>query len=153
MSMISFVCFSEPFLLKDPPSHFFLPDNPEEPEFADWAETNVTAQLGGSVFLHCPVINSGDRAVSYPSVSILFWHLLIQISTHAPFSSFHPVTWALIILLNLGCLQLCFSSNISLLSKAKLSTDTIHHSVWNALKKSHFTALRAEQAASYIYCQ
>ena len=71
-SVMSLVCFSEPFLLKDPPSHFFLPDNPEEPEFADWAETNVTAQLGGSVFLHCPVINSGDRAVSYPSVSILF---------------------------------------------------------------------------------
>ena len=64
--------FPEPFLLEDPPSHFFLPDNPEEPEFADWAETNVTAQLGGSVFLHCPVINSGDRAVSYPSVSIPF---------------------------------------------------------------------------------
>ena len=64
--------FPEPFLLEDPPSHFFLPENPEEPEFADWAETNVTAQLGGSVFLHCPVINSGDRAVSYPSVSILF---------------------------------------------------------------------------------
>ena len=62
--------FSEPFLLENPPSHFFLPENPEEPEFADWAETNVTAQLGGSVFLHCPVINSGDRAVSYPSVSI-----------------------------------------------------------------------------------
>ena len=59
-------------MFEDPPSHFFLPENPEEPEFADWAETNVTAQLGGSVFLHCPVINSGDRAVSYPSVSILF---------------------------------------------------------------------------------
>ena len=68
----SIVNFSipEPFLLEDPPSHFFLPENPEEPEFADWAETNVTAQLGGSVFLHCPVLNSGDRAVSYPSVSI-----------------------------------------------------------------------------------
>ena len=73
----SYQCFilgdfllSEPFLFEDPPSHFFLPENPEEPEFADWAETNVTAQLGGSVFLHCPVINSGDRAVSYPSVSI-----------------------------------------------------------------------------------
>lgn len=64
--------FSEPFLLEDPPSHFFLPENPEEPEFAEWAETNVTAQLGGSVFLHCPVINSGDRAVSYPSVRITF---------------------------------------------------------------------------------
>lgn len=71
--------FSEPFLLaEDPPSHFFLPENPEEPEFADWAETNVTAQLGGSVFLHCPVINSGDRAVSYPSVSITFDILLIH---------------------------------------------------------------------------
>lgn len=63
---------TEPFLLEDPPSHFFLPENPEEPEFAEWAETNVTAQLGGSVFLHCPVINSGDRAVSYPSVRITF---------------------------------------------------------------------------------
>lgn len=71
--------YKEPFLLKDPPSHFFLPDNPEEPEFADWAETNVTAQLGGSVFLHCPVINSGDRAVSYPSISwirLRDWHIL-----------------------------------------------------------------------------
>lgn len=71
--------YKEPFLFEDPPSHFFLPENPEEPEFADWAETNVTAQLGGSVFLHCPVINSGDRAVSYPSISwirLRDWHIL-----------------------------------------------------------------------------
>ena len=64
--------FSEPFLLENPPSHFFLPENPDEPEFADWAETNVTATLGSSVFLYCPVINFGDRAMSSPSVSILF---------------------------------------------------------------------------------
>jgi len=71
--------YKESFLFEDPPSHFFLPENPEEPEFADWAETNVTAQLGGSVFLHCPVINSGDRAVSYPSISwirLRDWHIL-----------------------------------------------------------------------------
>ena len=61
---------SEPLVLDEHQSQFFMPESPGEPEFAD-SETNVTAQLGGSVFLHCPVINSGDRAVSYPSVSIL----------------------------------------------------------------------------------
>ena len=80
--------FSEPFLLENPPSHFFLPENPEEPEFADWAETNVTAQLGGSVFLHCPVINSGDRAVSYPSVSI-FCLLLTHFHSFCQVIIFH----------------------------------------------------------------
>lgn len=71
--------YKEPLLLEDPPSHFFLAEHPDEPEFADWAETNVTAQLEGSVFLHCPVINSGDRAVSYPSISwirLRDWHIL-----------------------------------------------------------------------------
>lgn len=49
---------------------FFLPDEPPaEPEFAEM-EANVTGQLDGTVFLHCPVISSaGDRAISYPSVS------------------------------------------------------------------------------------
>ena len=64
-------CISEPYLLEDD-SGFFLPDGePSEPEFAE-RETNATGQLGGTVFLHCPVVNSGDRAVSYPSVSIAF---------------------------------------------------------------------------------
>ena len=45
-----------------------------QPEFADAArEANATGQLGGTVFLHCPVVNSaGDRAVSYPSVSTYY---------------------------------------------------------------------------------
>ena len=68
---------SEPFVLEDS-SQFFLPEHPGEPQFADGVETNVnvTGQLGGSVFLHCPVVNSGDRAVSYPSVSttVFTWH-------------------------------------------------------------------------------
>ena len=60
----------EPYLLEDD-SGFFLSDGlePSEPEFAE-RETNSTGQLGGTVFLHCPVVNSGDRAVSYPSVSM-----------------------------------------------------------------------------------
>ena len=57
-------------MIDDHQSQFFMPESPGEPEFAE-SDTNVTAQLGGSVFLHCPVINSGDRAVSYPSVSTL----------------------------------------------------------------------------------
>jgi hypothetical protein len=40
-------------------------------EFAE-SETNVTAQLGGSVFLHCSVLSSGDRAVTYPTVRLFF---------------------------------------------------------------------------------
>ena len=67
----------EPLVLEDS-SQFFLPEHPGEPQFAEGVETNVnvTGQLGGTVFLHCPVVNSGDRAVSYPSVStsILTWH-------------------------------------------------------------------------------
>ena len=67
----------EPLVLEDS-SQFFLPEHPGEPQFAEGVETNVnvTGQLGGSVFLHCPVVNSGDRAVSYPSVStsIFTWH-------------------------------------------------------------------------------
>ena len=64
------ILFSEPFVLDDS-SQFFLPENPGEPQFAEGVGTNVnvTGQLGASVFLHCPVVNSGDRAVSYPSVS------------------------------------------------------------------------------------
>ena len=63
---------SEPYLLEDD-SGFFLSDGePSEPEFAEM-ETNVTGQLGGTVFLHCPVVNSGDRAVSYPSVSVVLY--------------------------------------------------------------------------------
>ena len=58
----------EPYLLEDD-SGFFLSEEPSEPEFAAERETNATGQLGGTVFLHCPVVNSGDRAVSYPSVS------------------------------------------------------------------------------------
>jgi hypothetical protein len=58
---------SEPYLLEGD-SGFFLPEQPAEPEFTE-TESNATGQLGGSVFLHCPVVNSGDRAVSYPSVS------------------------------------------------------------------------------------
>ena len=60
----------EPLVLEDS-SQFFLPEHPGEPQFAEGVETNtnVTGQLGGTVFLHCPVVNSGDRAVSYPSVS------------------------------------------------------------------------------------
>ena len=68
----------EPLVLEDS-SQFFLPEHPGEPQFAEGVETNVnvTGQLGGSVFLHCPVVNSGDRAVSYPSVStsIFTWHV------------------------------------------------------------------------------
>ena len=69
-----FPVLPEPLLLDSDVSGmgngFFLPDEPAQPKFAE-AETNVTAQLGGSIFLHCPVISSaGDRAVSYPSVSI-----------------------------------------------------------------------------------
>ena len=67
----------EPLVLEDS-SQFFLPEHPGEPQFAEGVETNVnvTGQLGGSVFLHCPVVNSGDRAVSYPSVSTIIytWH-------------------------------------------------------------------------------
>jgi len=68
----------EPYLLEDD-SGFFLSDGePSEPEFAE-RETNATGQLGGTVFLHCPVVNSGDRAVSYPSISWIRmrdWHIL-----------------------------------------------------------------------------
>ena len=75
----------EPLVLEDS-SQFFLPEHPGEPQFAEGVETNtnVTGQLGGTVFLHCPVVNSGDRAVSYPSVStsILTWH------AHKAYSSF-----------------------------------------------------------------
>ena len=62
--------FSEPFVLEDS-SQFFLPEHPGEPQFAEGVDknANATGQLGGTVFLHCPVVNSGDRAVSYPSVS------------------------------------------------------------------------------------
>jgi len=35
------------------------------------SETNVTAQLGGSVFLSCSVMNYGDRAITFPTVSSL----------------------------------------------------------------------------------
>lgn len=69
--------YKEPFVLEDS-SQFFLPEHPGEPQFAEGVETNVnvTGQLGGTVFLHCPVVNSGDRAVSYPSVSttVFIWH-------------------------------------------------------------------------------
>ena len=69
-NLLSYFFFStEPLVIDDHQSQFFMPETPSDPEFAD-AETNVTAQLGGSVFLHCPVVHSGDRAVSYPSVSI-----------------------------------------------------------------------------------
>ena len=71
----------EPFVLEDS-SQFFLPEHPGEPQFADGIESNVnvTGQLGGTVFLHCPVVNSGDRAVSYPSVSTkaFTWHANID---------------------------------------------------------------------------
>ena len=78
---------AEPLVLGDHQGQFFLPEHPEEPEFAD-SETNVTAQLGGSVFLHCPVVNTGDRAVSYPTVST---------TTHSK----HAAVWQK----NLGCLH------------------------------------------------
>jgi len=72
--------YKEPFVLDDS-SQFFLPENPGEPQFAEGVGTNVnvTGQLGASVFLHCPVVNSGDRAVSYPSISwirLRDWHIL-----------------------------------------------------------------------------
>ncbi|TRY75614.1 hypothetical protein TCAL_07500 [Tigriopus californicus] len=63
----------EPFLLENHPSGFYLPDEPAEPEFAD-SETNITAQLEGSIFLHCPVVNSGDRAISW--IRLRDWHIL-----------------------------------------------------------------------------
>ena len=84
------LCFSEPLVLEDHPSQFFLPEHPEEPEFAD-SETNVTAQLGGAVFLHCPVVNSGDRAVSYPSVSTTLQLLISTASLFLLFLFFHVV--------------------------------------------------------------
>jgi hypothetical protein len=68
MQNIKILSTLDSVLSDDHPSMFVLPDEPAEPEFAE-SETNVTAQLGASIFLHCPVINSGDRAVSYPSVS------------------------------------------------------------------------------------
>ena len=68
MGLMTFSFFPEPLVLGDNQGKFFLPEHPEDPEFAE-SETNVTAQLGGSVFLHCPAVNSGDRAVSYPTVS------------------------------------------------------------------------------------
>jgi len=57
-----------------------LPGNSEEitPEFGS-AETNVTVQSGGTAFLHCPVMNPGERPVSYPLISwvrIKDWHIL-----------------------------------------------------------------------------
>eukprot|EP00094_Tigriopus_californicus_P007788 TCALIF_07500-PA protein Name:"Similar to Ttn Titin (Mus musculus)" AED:0.12 eAED:0.12 QI:0/0.6/0.66/0.83/0.8/0.83/6/918/274 len=63
----------KPFLLENHPSGFYLPDEPAEPEFAD-SETNITAQLEGSIFLHCPVVNSGDRAISW--IRLRDWHIL-----------------------------------------------------------------------------
>ena len=68
-NLLNYFFSTEPLVIDDHQSQFFMPETPSDPEFAD-AETNVTAQLGGSVFLHCPVVHSGDRAVSYPSVSI-----------------------------------------------------------------------------------
>jgi len=42
---------------------------PAPPRFAE-TEANVTAQVQGTAYLHCPVVSSsGDRAVNYPSVS------------------------------------------------------------------------------------
>ncbi len=40
--------FTEPLVIDDHQSQFFMPESPGEPEFAE-SETNVTAQLGGSV--------------------------------------------------------------------------------------------------------
>jgi len=78
--VLSSTSYKEPLVLEDS-SQFFLPEHPGEPQFAEGVETNVnvTGQLGGSVFLHCPVVNSGDRAVSYPSISwirLRDWHIL-----------------------------------------------------------------------------
>lgn len=77
-AVLSSTSYKEPLVLGDNQGKFFLPEHPEDPEFAE-SETNVTAQLGGSVFLHCPVVNSGDRAVSYPTISwirLRDWHIL-----------------------------------------------------------------------------
>jgi len=78
--VLSSTSYKEPLVLEDS-SQFFLPEHPGEPQFAEGVETNinVTGQLGGTVFLHCPVVNSGDRAVSYPSISwirLRDWHIL-----------------------------------------------------------------------------
>ena len=64
---------SEPFLIDhDTSVGYFLPEEPAEPKFAA-TESNVTAQIDGTVYLNCPIVSSaGDnRAVSYPTVSIL----------------------------------------------------------------------------------
>ena len=91
------ILFSEPFVLDDS-SQFFLPENPGEPQFAEGVGTNVnvTGQLGASVFLHCPVVNSGDRAVSYPSVSTNCSYLACPKTIFSTSGSIH-ITYCMII--------------------------------------------------------
>ncbi|XP_049831806.1 lachesin-like [Schistocerca gregaria] len=50
------------------------PPGPPDPEFDSNLVTNVTAQLGGTAFLHCRVRNLGEHTVSW--VRRRDWHIL-----------------------------------------------------------------------------